>query len=157
VFDVVLWHDGVRSEIEGYGGDPESPTFVAHGWSRGWARNGVLTYEARYEDGGPVGTARYWNEEGTLVEEHVFHDDENARDVNRQRVNKPGFQYATIKVYERGVLVQMRTYEDGRLEGKEYEYYSDGKIKIIKMWKRGEQIGKAQEYGRDGKAIENEE
>jgi antitoxin component YwqK of YwqJK toxin-antitoxin module len=51
----------------------------------------------------------------------------------------------------------MRTYEDGRLEGKEYEYYSDGKIKIIKMWKRGEQIGKAQEYGRDGKAIENEE
>lgn len=58
-------------------------------------------------------------------------------------------KYYTIK----GIVMKLEEYEKGILNGKFYEYFSDGTEKIKGEYKKGEKVGKWQTFDQTGKEL----
>lgn len=111
--------------------------------------NSKISYEAEYFKGKLIGFERYYSEIGSL--ERIIHRQGDTIDFdlkfysNGKPKNETYFskgKLTSIKdYYSNGVLRSISYYIDNELDGNEYYYKKNGKLRMIMEYQKGKFIG----------------
>lgn len=117
---------------------------IKHGNWRHWSKDGKLQKEIQWRKGKRVKEAIEYDTRGNVVKRKDFSADKTVYYEENKiiKTEKDSTEVEIIHKYENGQTEKVERFEDGRLEGKQVKYNSDGDMVYLKNYKAGKLHGK---------------
>ena len=134
----VITEDSVELCSKGYSRKVSSyKNGVLHGEMTKWYLNGNIAMRTYYRDGTKCGKQFHWDKKGRLVSVYSYKNDipngkfriwDKKCEIKTIGYMKNGKRHGYVKSFRNGILRGRTGYKNGRLHGKDYEYYLTGTL-----------------------------